>query len=151
MDDQTLVLSSSRRKSGPFSRFSAGGPPTAPTPPLPWLPARPVTEALCFYSASVRPDLCSVFRTVPNYFLLLRKNGPTERIWMKFAAGNHCHELINDYILAENGTKTTEQQDIRRISLLPYCPNGFWRLANEFTNNYIAQTKPGVIPYIISR
>jgi len=60
-----------------------------------------------------------------KYFLLLRKNGPTERIWMKFAAGNHCHELINDYILAENGTKTTEQQDIRRISLLPYCPNGF--------------------------
>ena len=74
------------------------------------------TEYLTFYVSAayaapealfyrVRHGFCPVCCLVPNIFLSLCKN--SEPVSMKFAAGHHCYEHLNDYISAETGTRTT--------------------------------------------
>ena len=73
------------------------------------------TEYLTFYVSAayaapealfyrVRHGFCPVCCLVPNIFLSLCKN--SEPVSMKFAAGHHCYEHLNDYISAETGTRT---------------------------------------------
>jgi len=57
--------------------------------------AHAATEALYFalsVAASAPSSVRPLFRPVPNIFISLRKN--TERIFMKFAEGNHYHEQV---------------------------------------------------------